>query len=950
MVCLRLIGLFCSGMTAQKYYVLCIGAGILSVTFLFSYMGVFSIPNALLYDTYVSYSPAYGKNRPKVLLIDVSHKQQRAGDEQWLKLLTMLKELDARQISFTFFPENTSNRFYHETVNMGNVLFAQKAIMSSSNLFKETLIPLPESAQETGVKTAVSILRASSYGMYRSQFASVLINDQRFNTLETEVVKQFYGRASTIQDESFFVDFMGGAGRLPIITLDKVFAGDLVPELVANRSIIIGSTEFEGITVSAPVLDNGGIISSLAFHGFALETLLSDRVIHQSNLVVVFILVIFAISISLLIYQRLGIKLSSWLTIAIFIFYMVMAWFLLVYVHVWQPISELGFAQLVTFLAFLHRRITQDNLVLRQVLLEASTKMRERVSLPSFYESQDPWSQVVAMINQVLDLNRIILLDRVIADHRVKEVKALNCSLEDINEMRRDYERTPYSTAIERNGPIIVTKYLQEVDYDEIQYLVPLVYSGEVLGFWSFGILSEKVATQPNFEAIVNDFALQIAELLHYRRQWLSRQVSGVNKVRRYLQLEGGEQDIGELNKTVAMVEMRLTNLEDFLDALTSAAIIYDLFGRVMLANDAMERLLEDFDYASKDMTALDLITQLSGMDTGKVRGFIEQVVVDRKATIMPISVLGSTGKIYILHISPLLLNGSQRNIDTETSAPFNLSGILCEMIDISTVKQLCDMKDNLLQHISNQFQKNISSIQAISASICELIDTPTTKQQCSMEDNLLQRISNQFKKNISSIQATSASVSSENLSKETLRQSIGELNEKIANVALFIQQSQSYLKVDLWGHTDESYPVDARESIEKAIASQNSAAELREIELKHNLAELMILALADKYELIKLFDAILHILIQDAAENTTVFVNYEKHDDLITLTFSNSGFGMPNERFQQYLLGNENVTSQEFRKLRCLLLNVQKWGGALNGYSEVGLGIHFTIKLRSFN
>ena len=896
-------------MFKQRYYGLYIGIGIPFVILLSSYFGVFNLPNAIIYDAYVSYSPVYEKSRPNVLLIDASEEQRLANNDQWLKLLAILNELDAKQISFTFFPENTTSDFYRETVHMGNVLFAQKLVASAYDPQEQTLVPLPKSTDGIEINTAVSVLMPSTYGMYRNQLTSVIYDDQHINTFEMEAAQQFYGYSLGTLKESFQINFMGGAGQLPIITMGKVFSGDLVPELVANRSIIIGSTEYVGATISVPVADNNGLISSLAFHGYALDTLLSDKAIDNVNWVANFVYIVLIVGLSLLIYQRLGVGISGWLTIIIIALYSVFTWISLVYFQIWQPITELCSAQLLTFLAFLDRRVTQDNLVMRQVLLETSTQIRERIYLPSFYESKDPWTQVITMINQMLDLNRVILLERVVADHRVKEVKALNCSLEDINEMRRDYERTPYSTAIEHNGPVIVTKYLRDVDYDEVQYLVPLVFTGEVLGFWAFGISPNKVSGKPNFDTIVNDFSAQIAELLHYRQEWLRKQAASENKVHRYLQLEGGEQEFEELNKAISMMELRLVNLEYFLDGLKTATIIYDLFGRVMLVNSAMEKLLEHSDFAPYEMTALDLITQLSGMEASKIRSLIESVVVDRHATSISINILEDKQKIYLMHISPLLSSGKRKSV-TDTT-PFNISGILCELMDVSTVKQLSNMKENLVQYISNQLHQDISVIQN-----------------------------------------TSSLLVNGGLSQDEYDQAINQLNEKSNSAAETISQSEAYLVSDLWAYSGDGYPVNAKEAIDTAIRNQNEIAKLRAIRLKHNFPEFISLVLAEKDELIKLFDSILHLLLQDAAENTLIFIKFEKNNRQVKLTFSNSGFGMPNERFQQYLIGhdgNENMTSSEFRKLRGALRYIKDWEGDFSGRSEVGMGTHFIVKLRSF-
>ena len=96
------------------------------------------------------------------------------------------------------------------------------------------------------------------------------------------------------------------------------------------------------------------------------------------------------------------------------------------------------------------------------------------------------------MINQSLNLKRMIFLERVPNDHRLKEIKAFECSIHDVVDLRRDYERTPYSTVIQEQKPLLQTKpYLLPLAVEDQQYLAPLMFAGDVLGFWAFTVASD---------------------------------------------------------------------------------------------------------------------------------------------------------------------------------------------------------------------------------------------------------------------------------------------------------------------------------------------------------------------------------------------------------------------------------------------------------------------------
>ncbi len=892
-------------MFRHKNYGLYAAISIWIVTILLSFFGVFNLPNLLLYDALVGNSSAVDKSPAKVLLIEANEQQRKAGDDLWLPLLTSLEEKGARQISFTFFPKNVSSHFYRETVRMGNVLFAQKAIISSGNSLERSLVPLPDAARGIAVNTAASLTIPSTYGVYRRQFSSIEVNNQRVNAFEVEVARQFDKQIPIVTKSSYFVDFIGGADRLPVISLERVFAGDLVPELLAGRSILIGATERESVALFVPVVDNNGMLSSLSFHGYALETLLSNQIINDAHWLIEVIFIALVIGFSFFIYQYISVTLSVWLTFVLILLYIVMTWFFLVYARIWEPVVTLCFAQLATFLVFFQRKIMLDRMVLNQVLLTLSSRVRERIFLLSFYETQDPWSQVIVMINQVLDLNRVILLERITGDHRVKEIKALNCSVSDINERRRDYERTPYSTAIAKNGPIVVHDYLQGTNSDEVEYLAPLIFSGEVLGFWAFSISSIKVSVQPNFEVIVNDFRLQIAELLYFRKQWQDSQNLTTDNVQRYLRLQVGEQVYEDLNKSISLMELRLTNLECFLDGLSTASIIYDLFGRVILVNAAMTTLLKSLGFNYSEMNALDLIKKLTGMEVGKARSLLELVVIERNSTVLPIENFDGSDKAYLFRVAPLLHNNEDSAALEDKSLPFNMIGILCELVDVTPMKQTNVIRENLTRQVYEQLSENMDTI----------------KQEVSRV--LEQQSSNKLGAEVTTIQ------------------------QDVSHVVDVIQQSKSLLAKDLLSDHVDSYPIDVTVPIEDLVSEHRAIAELRGIALECYPPKEDSLVFADKVDLSLLVDAILQLLINDAVDGGSVTIEFERQDDLFMCTFSNRGFGMPDERFQQYLYGSVLLTSDEFKKIRVALHKVRKWDGLLTGSSEVGVGTQFIIKLK---
>lgn len=103
------------------------------------------------------------------------------------------------------------------------------------------------------------------------------------------------------------------------------------------------------------------------------------------------------------------------------------------------------------------------------------------------------------MVRQSLDLGWLIFLERPPGQHHVREIAALNCQFADIDERRRDYRRAPYSDAIAENRLIRLRRLFLKLDPGMDQYMTPLTFGGEVLGFWAMGIAPEKSRLLPDF-------------------------------------------------------------------------------------------------------------------------------------------------------------------------------------------------------------------------------------------------------------------------------------------------------------------------------------------------------------------------------------------------------------------------------------------------------------------
>lgn len=105
----------------------------------------------------------------------------------------------------------------------------------------------------------------------------------------------------------------------------------------------------------------------------------------------------------------------------------------------------------------------------------------------------------------------------------------------------------------------------------------------------------------------------------------------------------------------------------------------------------------------------------------------------------------------------------------------------------------------------------------------------------------------------------------------------------------------------------------------------------------------------APQDELLEVLEAILTYLLRDATQGSEIVIRFALEGQIPGFSLTNQGFGLPAERFQEYLFGNDPVNSPEFRRLRRALRLAQRWGSVIEGSSEVGRGTQMTLRLHGF-
>jgi len=645
------------------------------------------------------------------------------------------------------------------------------------------------------------------------------------------------------------------------------------------------------------------MMSLPVYQAYALDTLIEGRWIRTTPLWVTALMLGWVTLISVVAYQWTGVRLASWLTGLLIAIYVASAWLLLSYAWVWPPLMELLIVQTVCFLLITRHRTLANEQSFRQILLETSTRLKERVITRDFYEVDDPWPQLIRFVQNILDLDRSIFMERFEKKNFVRIGAGYQCAEDDIYEQRRDYRRVPYSTAIAENRPIPLTRaYLKEREHED-QYLVPLRHGNEILGFWAFGIDTAKTQAMPRFLAVADQFSAEIGRLLFQRAQWQASRQSESAVLNRYLRLEGGAIAGGPFSETVHQLVRRMEALEWIINGVETPIAAYDIFGQIMHINEAMSTLLGEHEVRFYDMGALDLLAALSAKDPDYARSVFQHVALGGE----PISLIASLGgedERFLLHIAPL---ARARGGDQGSGDSVERQGMIFQLTDISPLQAPIEMREESLQRVISRLRNDMESMMLAKS----LLDD-------------------------------------EKQPKTALAQAINILKAKIEETVEMMDQAQRYMAED---DVDRlvCYPIDPLAPLRTAISTVQAAATQRQVTLSPSIPQLISLVLAQPDELTGILTVVLNTLVEDAMDDTSIKIIVEERDGRIQYRFANQGFGIPNDRFQSYLTGTGDVTALEFQALRHAMRQVEHWEGRFEAASEVGTGMRFTIDLKSF-
>ena len=867
-------------------------AAVLAVWLLSALSALDSLDHAY-YDLVVGLMGEPARSEHAVALVET----RSDANHDWPAITHALLAAGARQVVFVS-PLDAASVHALSSAAQGGVVLARPPEPLQAAGYTAALAAEGAPALRTGLLA----LQRESPGTQRRQYAALRAGMRDVPTVEAVAARQA-GVADV--PAVFGINYHRGT-NLPRVSAERLDNEAPLPELFKGRSVLVGYASAPHLAhYDAPGLGAPHQLTQLELHALALDTLLQDKAVREFGPIESAFGLLLSGTALLLLFQPLRLMAASWVSLLLIAGSLPLAWLSLAWFDSWPPVVELA---LMTALAMplVYRAKTQaEDRRLKALLTDTSAKLRNRLLPAGFAETDEHWIYVANLVDQLLQLQRTIFLERVPGDHRVREIRALRCSIGDIGEMRRDYQRAPYTLAIEQRGVIEIDvasrPFLSAPAAQERQFLAPLTFGGEVLGFWAFALESKAIDDPDRFREMVDNIAQQIGQLLYQRQLWLARQDAESQAWRRYL-----NDDMmvlyGELARAVVALERRVSSFEQLFAGLSTAAIVFDLFGRVVLVNERMSRLLANAGIAPFEMTAADLIERVSGHSPEQVRELVHTLLASDTPTILPARLSDKEGRHFLLNVRSL-----RQDPDTAgETGPFRSNGLLLELIDVSEVERLYGVKGELVSYLNHIINNHLATVLGAT--------------------QLLER------------------------RPEALTEMRTLIEAQSRKAAATVARAQDLLSHDLEVDFGGSYPIDPRPVLQAATEALQSAAGERGIRFVVDMPATPLLVYANPTALDDILHDFAHFLLRDAADNSEIVMTLTERDGgSATLQLGNAGFGMPQERLDASLRDTDGLPDPLFAPLADGARQIGNWGGYCRITTALGEGFFINVSLRTF-
>jgi len=857
--------------TPSGYPPMLIGLAVALFVGVVSSVGLLDPLDGAAYDLVHRLFPPAATRPPAVVLLD----WDAGRSDDAVRILAELRGLGAKTIAFAASPWSEPP----ESVLRGG----------------DVVVGVSPGGVVSGLPTGAVVEPLTNGGVARQQRTREVIDGREYPTFDVTVASHA-APALPYPAGPYLVGYRGGAGSLPRVEARALLAGELVPELVQGRAVLVGrSADGTSPTLVTPTAPTRPGFTLLEYHGQAVNSLLTGTTVHTLPAWAGWLLLVGATTATALVVQWLDVRAAAWVLVAALAGVGLAVAGLFIYALVWVPFATLAVAQCGCVFLVQGWKADRAHRAVRKEASHLATATRDRNLPPAFADAAEPWPLLAGYVGQTLDVRRMVFL--VAVGRRLEVVGRFGVEHGDIRETRRRLTDEPFASAVRDGRPVrLDAAFLTPADETEYQFLVPICRADRVLAVWVVAADAGTVDASPDFPDALAGFAQRMGDLLA-RRDRARRAVARRGLLARLL--AGGAEDAesARIAQGTRALRDRMERAERVFAEGANAVASFDVFGRVLEVNDAMRARLQAAGLAVFQLNAADLVAALAGRDASFARRCVRHVLLDRRDVALPVT--DDDGRSYLLRVFPLATKGGDAD---------DLYGVGCELIDQTAVVRLRRLKDQLAGRVGVILRNDLAAVE-LAASLLSAGDLDPRE-----------------------------------------RDEMAELvHAKVAQITRTLTEAQGFYAGD--PEDDGSrLPVDPRPFFAAALADAEPAARARGVTVTTRGPAVLAYVVANPEGLRRLFGRAVLLLTGDARPGSELLVEVSETVGEVVYVLRNGGFGRPGDRLRADLTGDAEPDDADLRPLWQTAREAAAWGGRLDADGSPGDGIVLTLTLTRFN
>lgn len=416
-----------------------------------------------------------------------------------------------------------------------------------------------------------------------------------------------------------------------------------------------------------------------------------------------------------------------------------------------------------------------------------------------------------------------------------------------------------------------------------------LAWLGQARGtgsiYWLFAFGEERTAGKDDER---ERLAMALAHSYQLLHQW---QADIASRMRQERGLEPIE---GRLASALSLITDQASQVRAGLDALDTAVMVYHLIGFPLHANRQMEDFFELAGIPLAEASLAEALPQLTELGPRRVEAMLRDLLRNGGEMRVPARKVDTHKRILRVAAPEKLARGGERVI-------------VLEAIDISELDRLAELRLAVSTFIDSQLRNDLEAI-ALGARLAH-----DRRMDGAASDRVIQRIA------------------------DLAKRATGRLEE----VAELTRESQ----VDILA-LSPSYPVEARKTVEKALADVSRFAADLDVQVEADLPGISGFSVAEPVALAAMIEAMLRVVIADTAQGGTVKLVQEEDLNRTVIRIS-GGVGIAFERLCATLDAPTEAIPEEFRDIVVGMRQAIGWNASVSYFSAVGGGYNFTIELK---